>query len=54
LYNLGALAAPREILVFNTGEADTSALTAAYTAAGTSTKLRVEKGKVDVVEWLTK
>ena len=53
LYNLAALGAPGEMLVINAGESDTSALTAAYTAAGASTKLRVEKGKIDVVEWLT-
>ena len=54
LYNMAALRAPGEMLVMNAGDADTSALTAAYGAAGASTKLRVEKGKVDVVEWLTR
>src|SRR4051812_17916964 len=42
LYNLAALAAPVEMMVMNAGEADTSALSAAYAAAGASTKLRVE------------
>ena len=54
LYNLAALNAPGEMMVINAGEADTSALSAAYTAAGASTKCRVEKGKVDIVEWLTR
>jgi hypothetical protein len=54
LYNMAALAAPGEMMVMNVGEADTSALTAAYTAAGAAAKLRVEKGKTDIVEWLTR
>jgi hypothetical protein len=54
LYNLAAMGAPGEMMVFNTGDADASALMAAYTAAGASTKCRVEKGKVDIVEWLTR
>lgn len=54
LYNLSALAAPGEMLIYSTGDSDTSSLTAAYTAAGASMKCRVEKGKVDVVEWLTR
>jgi len=54
LYNLSALAAPGEMMVFNAGDSDTAPLMAAYAAAGASTKCRVEKGKVDVVEWLTR
>ncbi len=54
LYNLAALGAPGEMLIFNAGDSDTTPLTAAYAAAGASTKCRVEKGKVDVVEWLTR
>jgi hypothetical protein len=54
LYNLAALAAPGEMLVINAGDLDTTALTAAYTAAGASTKCRIEKGKANMVEWLTR
>ena len=54
LYNLGALSAPGEMLIYNVGDADTSALLAAYKAAGAEGKLRVEKGKGDVVGWLTR
>ena len=43
-----------ELLLMNAKDADTTALSAAYTAAGASTNYRVEKGKVDIVEWLTR